>query len=317
MLAVIAAMIRIASSPSRKTIIAAFVITVASLAPSPVFARASSSASSSTSRVSRISLAAVVGAISSREAVDVACAVPDQPLDLGDQGGVERAQLDLGAELEEGVGAQARLLGLLALARGDRGLHLVEADVDQVEVGLVVGLLPLLRKHPRRGSRWPRHAPPRPPRAGPPRRPRWRRRAYPRSSANAASTVDRPRRGRARPARARGRRAPPVAPSMNATASCSSNGIVTCPSSVPSSYSIGTRSRKRVSCAARRACSSGVNGAAVKPSRSVGHCVSRARSNSALVALQRGRSSAAKSAGRLARSAAPRCASYSGARISQ
>ena len=117
MLAVIAAMIRIASSPSRKTIIAAFVITVASLAPSPVFARASSSASSRTSRVSRISATGRAVGDQLGEAVDAACAVPHQPLDLGDQCGVERPELDLGAELEEGVGAQARLLRLLALGR--------------------------------------------------------------------------------------------------------------------------------------------------------------------------------------------------------
>ena len=43
--------------------------------------------------------------------------------------------------------------------------------------------------------------------------------------------------------------------------------MVSRPSSVPSSHSIGTRSRNRVSWAARRACSSGVNGAAVNPSR--------------------------------------------------
>ena len=51
MLAVIAAMIRIASRPSRKTINAELVITVVALSPSPVFALASSSASSSSRRV--------------------------------------------------------------------------------------------------------------------------------------------------------------------------------------------------------------------------------------------------------------------------
>ena len=61
MLAVIAAMIRIASSPSRNTIIAAFVITVVLLAPSPVFARASFNASSRTRRSRGFSKAAGPG----------------------------------------------------------------------------------------------------------------------------------------------------------------------------------------------------------------------------------------------------------------
>ena len=82
------------------------------------------------------------------EAVDAAGAVPHQSLDLGDQRRVERAQRDLRPELEERVGAEARLLGLVALGGRDRGLHLVEADVDQVEVRLGVRLLPLLRKDP-------------------------------------------------------------------------------------------------------------------------------------------------------------------------
>ena len=55
MLAVIAAMIRIASSPSRKTISAELVIVVRALAPSPVIARASASFSSRSSLVSMIS----------------------------------------------------------------------------------------------------------------------------------------------------------------------------------------------------------------------------------------------------------------------
>ena len=55
---------------------------------------------------------------------------------------------------------------------------------------------------------------------------------------------------------------------MKATASCTSKGIVTWPSAVPLSYSFGTRSRKRSSWLARLTCSSGVSGAAVKPSRS-------------------------------------------------
>ena len=86
MLAVIAAMIRIASSPSRKTISAALVIDRASvLAPSPVVARASSSASSSTSRVSRTSRGSAPVGDQLGEPVVGRGAVPDQALDLGDE----------------------------------------------------------------------------------------------------------------------------------------------------------------------------------------------------------------------------------------
>ena len=55
---------------------------------------------------------------------------------------------------------------------------------------------------------------------------------------------------------------------MKATASCTSKGIVTLAVAVPLSYSFGTRSTKRSSWLARLICSSGVSGAAVKPSRS-------------------------------------------------
>jgi len=41
---------------------------------------------------------------------------------------------------------QPRLLGGLRLAGGDGGLHLIEADLDQVVVGLVAGLLPRRRE---------------------------------------------------------------------------------------------------------------------------------------------------------------------------
>ena len=51
----------------------------------------------------------------------------------------------LGAELEERVGLEPRLLGLPVLAGADRGLHAVERQRDQVVVGLVVRLLPGLR----------------------------------------------------------------------------------------------------------------------------------------------------------------------------
>ncbi len=264
MLAVIAAMIRIASRPSRKTISAELVITVVALSPSPVFACASSSASSSSSRVVRMSRTPASSAICGGEPVEAAGAVPHQPLDLGRQAGVEGPQLDLGAELEERVGGQAGLLGGLRLAGVDGGLHLVEADLDQVVVGLVAGLLPLgsgkipsisavarlvrVLDRLQRDDR---------------RRPRWRRRGG----------------RRARRARPRARRAPrgssfsssgerslsaDVAASTKAIPSVISNGVVTSVPETPWSYSTGIRSMKRISCWARRACSSGVNGAAVK-----------------------------------------------------
>ena len=59
--------------------------------------------------------------------------------------GLERLQPALGPELEERVGLEPGLLGLPVLLRADRRLHAVERQRDQVVVGLVVGLLPLVR----------------------------------------------------------------------------------------------------------------------------------------------------------------------------
>ncbi len=89
---------------------------------------------------------------------------------------------------------------------------------------------------------------------------------------------------------------------MKATASCTSKGTVTLPSLVPLSYSFGTRSTKRSSWLARLTCSSGVSGAAVKPSRSASTC-SRAASKAALsesapAAASRSKSSVRSRAGR-------------------
>jgi hypothetical protein len=69
---------------------------------------------------------------------------PDQALDPVDGVRRDRAQAQLGPELEEGVGLQARLLRRGVLTGPDRGLHPVERDLDQVEVGLVVVLLPVV-----------------------------------------------------------------------------------------------------------------------------------------------------------------------------
>jgi hypothetical protein len=103
---------------------------------------------------------------------------------------------------------------------------------------------------------------------------------------------------------------------MKATASWSSNGIVIRSSSVPSSYSIGTRSRNRISWFARRACSSGVNGAAVNPS-SARSARARSRRNAPTSALAAVVPSEAKTRSAVRRSAAPRWRSYSEARIGQ
>ena len=81
-----------------------------------------------------------------REPLLVARAEPDEALDLDRQAGVERLQPPLRPELEERVRLQARLLGLLVLGRADRGLHPVERERDEVVVGLVRRLLPLLRE---------------------------------------------------------------------------------------------------------------------------------------------------------------------------
>src|ERR1044072_4914968 len=56
-------------------------------------------------------------------------------------------------------------------------------------------------------------------------------------------------------------------PSRNAMASWISKSLVTCPSSTPRPYSTGTRSTKRSSWLARRACSSGGNAGAGNPPR--------------------------------------------------
>ena len=130
--------------------IAALVTTVVRLALSPSVAarvlelarraRAACRASRGATRRSAISLARPVVARG---------AEPDQALDVGREAGVERLQAPLGAELEERVGLEPGLLGLAALAGADRGLHAVERERDQVEVGLVGRLLPLGRHESR------------------------------------------------------------------------------------------------------------------------------------------------------------------------
>ncbi len=75
-------------------------------------------------------------------------AEPDEALHARHHAGRDRAQAQLGAELEEGIGLEPGLLGLGVLAGAHGALHAVERELDQVEVGLRVVLAPLLRQHP-------------------------------------------------------------------------------------------------------------------------------------------------------------------------
>ena len=135
----------------------------------------------------------------------------------------KRAQAALGAELEERVGLQARLLGLAVLAGAGGGLHAVEREPDQVVVGLV-GLLAStafgiaavsavcgLRRRPSATCSWRR------------RRPRLLLGATSTSrpsSVSAAAAAVGARRGRAWRAGRAGRANAPTAPVRKATASC-------------------------------------------------------------------------------------------------
>ena len=246
--------------------IAELVTTVAWLALSPSVAAESASLSSSASRFSRISRNAAPVGDQLREAGLVDGAEPDQALDVEREAGVERLQPPLGPELEERVGLEARLLGLARTGRRRRRP-------------------PCGRASARSGrSRTRRSAPPTRP-ASPP--------AAPFSSVvgdrldlvgvgdvvgRAGRPVDEraelvePRlrlggaRGVALGELRRSRSASAArAPSRNATASWISKSLVTRPSLTPRPYSTGTSATNCSSCWARRAASSSVSGAAVKP----------------------------------------------------
>ena len=299
-----AARISTASRPSRKTMIAALVTTVVRLALSPSVARASSSSSSSARRVSRTSRRAAPLAISSARPVVALGAEPDQALDVGREAGVERLQPPLRAELEERVGLEPRLLGLAALAGADRGLHAVERQRDEVVVGVVGRLLPrgghrrlelvsifvALRLDRRRGDVR-RSCAARPRDDG----------AELRSSATASAAV---RAGSRLASWSRRSAKAASAAVWNATASWISKSSVTRPSLTPRPYSTGTSATKRSSCWARRAASSSVNGAAVKPSSAVS--ISRARGGDAAAVAARGASPAGRRTPRAAAAAAAR-----------
>ena len=141
-LAVIAARISTASRPSRKTMIAALVMTVAFEAESPSVAATSASLASSASRVSPYLAPRRAARDEIGQPGPVERAEPDQALDLGGQRGVERLQAALGPELEDRVELHPRLLGLPVAACRHLLLEAVERDLDQVEVALVGLLLP-------------------------------------------------------------------------------------------------------------------------------------------------------------------------------
>ena len=119
-LAITAARISTASSPSRKTITAALVTAVAAVAPSPSAPAPSWSAWSSARRVSCTSRARLLLGDQRREPLLPVGAEPDQPLDPVDGVRRDRAQAQLGPELEERVGLEPRLLGRVRTGRRRR-----------------------------------------------------------------------------------------------------------------------------------------------------------------------------------------------------
>ena len=254
MLAISAARISTASSPSRKTMIALFATTAArEPGPRRCAARPRASASSSAARVAASSAAALRLTSWTRPSRAVRRRTR-RALDLAEEPGREAAQPLLGAELEDAVRLEPRLLGPPPLARRGRGS--------------------------RAGRAWPRSRRSRPS----PRRPSSRagRAVGGRSSAasvvastaSGSATASAAAGGRERVAELGERRADcrvaagvaasstgsrsanaPAAPSRNVIASWISKSRVTWPSSTPRPYSIGTSSRNRSSWPARRSSS--------------------------------------------------------------
>ena len=144
-LAITAARISTASSPSRKTITAALVTAVAgggalaeragAVLRAPRRAPAASRARRGAASSSAISFASPCLPVRPE---------PDQALDPVDDVRRDRAQAQLGAELEERVGLQARLLGLAYWPAPTAASIRSSAELDQVEVGLAVVLLPVV-----------------------------------------------------------------------------------------------------------------------------------------------------------------------------
>ena len=71
-------------------------------------------------------------------------AVPEEAFAAGEELGRKAAQALLGAELEECVGLDPRLLGDVVLTGLDGLLHAVERPGDEIEVGVRVVLEPWL-----------------------------------------------------------------------------------------------------------------------------------------------------------------------------
>ncbi len=118
--AVIAARMSTASRPSRKTRMAELVTTVALLALSPsVAAESAEQLVEPPPRLAQLAPRRAIGD-QLRQARLAAGTEPDRALDVERQAGIERLQPPLGAELEERVGLEPRLLGLLVLARRPR-----------------------------------------------------------------------------------------------------------------------------------------------------------------------------------------------------
>ena len=146
MLAISAARMRTASSPSRNTIIALFVtIETREPGPLPIRCSASASAASSAARVAASSRRGRLALDQPHEPVPFAVAVPEQRLDALEERRREPAEALLGAELEDAVRLDpGRLRDSPVAARGS-GLHPVERRGDDVEVRRLRGVLPLRR----------------------------------------------------------------------------------------------------------------------------------------------------------------------------
>ena len=141
--AVMAARMSTASSPSRNTMIAALVMTVASDAPSRRASRRRPRApSSSASRVALTSAPRRAAGDELGEPGVAERAEPDQALDVGGQRRVERVQPALRARTRRSRRARRASARPGGTAGGDLLLEPVERDLDEVEVALVGLLLP-------------------------------------------------------------------------------------------------------------------------------------------------------------------------------
>ena len=122
---------------------AAFVTTETSdCGPLPICCSERASASSSAARVVEISSSGACASEELDETVVPLGSVPEVALDLLEQGRREPTESLLGAELEDAVRLESRLLGLLPVAGGGSRLQPVERRSDDVEVGRLRGLLP-------------------------------------------------------------------------------------------------------------------------------------------------------------------------------